>query len=154
MKVETTPIDGTENVLDSRDVIARVEYLEEQLEACYETEGSEGSFAKWLEVIANPDNKSEHPMYEEAIEHAQLIALVGEAESSPDWEHGEQLICESYFTQYIEELIAQCYESPKEFRSGEWPYRHMTFDYEAAAQEAKDDYFEVTLFGSTYFIRA
>lgn len=47
-----------------------------------------------------------------------------------------------------------CYEMPKEINSGVWPWRHMTIDYEAAAEEAKQDYMEVTLSGNTFFIRA
>lgn len=74
-------------------------------------------------------------------------------ESSPDWSYGETLIREDYFTKYIEELIDDCYEIPKEMNSGEWPWRHMTIDYEAAAEEAKQDYMELNYDGVTYFIR-
>jgi hypothetical protein len=43
---------------------------------------------------------------------------------------------------------------PKEMKSGNWPWRHMTIDYEAAAQELKADYNEVTFAGHTYLIHA
>lgn len=71
-----------------------------------------------------------------------------------DWEYGEQIIPEGEFTSYIEELIDDCYKLPKELTSGEWPYRHITVDYEAAAEEAKQDYVEATAFGVTYLMRA
>ena len=53
----------------------------------------------------------------------------------------------------VEELIDDCYELPKEFKSGEWPWRHMKIDFEAAAEEAKQDYTSVEFFGITYWIR-
>lgn len=73
--------------------------------------------------------------------------------SSPDWIHGETLIREDYFTTYIEELIADCYRLPKELTSGDWPWRHITVDYDAAADEAKADYMEADFDGVTYYIR-
>jgi hypothetical protein len=42
---------------------------------------------------------------------------------------------------------------PKELNSGNWPYRHITVDYEAAAEEAKGDYTKVDFAGQTYLIR-
>ena len=83
-----------------------------------------------------------------------LEALAAECEGYGDWEHGATLIHEDYFTSYIEELIDDCYELPKELTSGEWPYRHITIDYEAAAQEAKADYIEVDYDGVTYLMHA
>lgn len=119
-------IRNTDDVIDSRDVIARIDELEsaEALDA-YET-----------------------------AELAALKALASEAEVSPDWIYGETLIRESYFTDYIEQLIDECYEMPKEINSGEWPWRHATVDYEAAADEAKADYLECDFDGVTYLIRA
>jgi hypothetical protein len=42
---------------------------------------------------------------------------------------------------------------PKEMNSGQWPYRHMTIDYEAAANEAEQDYMTVDFDGVEYLIR-
>ena len=89
----------------------------------------------------------------DAHELKALLALADEAECSPGWSYGETLIHEDYFTDYIEEFINDCYELPKEFNSGDWPWCHMTIDYEAAADEAKQDYREVTLDGQTNYIR-
>lgn len=115
-------------VIDSRDVIARIEELQ--------------------------DNESRTSLEEEELQ--ELLKLQSEAESSPDWLHGETLIHRSYFVTYIEELIHECYEMPKELKhgSGQWPWRHISLDYEAAANEAKADYFEVYYFGEAYLIRA
>jgi hypothetical protein len=83
-----------------------------------------------------------------------LRKLRDEADGSPDWEYGETLIRESYFTDYIEELIRDCYSLPKEMNSGEWPWRHMKIDFEAAADEARADYIEADFNGVTYLIQA
>ena len=65
----------------------------------------------------------------------------------------EELILESYFVDYITDLINQCYEMPGEKQQSSWPYRHMKMDYEAAAEEAKQDYTEGTFGGYTYYVR-
>jgi hypothetical protein len=83
-----------------------------------------------------------------------LREVVREGENSPDWNHGETLIHESFFETYIEDLINDCYELPKEMNSGQWPYRHLTLDISSAAEEAKQDYYEIEVEGNVYFIRA
>ena len=118
-------IDNTQDVIDSRDIIARIEELE---------------------GIENPSS-------EEAQELAILLKVQEQADGYSDWKYGESLIRESYFTDYIKELIADCYELPKEFNSGAWPWRHMTLDYQAAADEAEYDYTRVDFDGVTYLIR-
>lgn len=119
-------IDNTQDIIDSRDIIARIEELEG-----IENQGSE-----------------------EAQELAILLKVQEQAEDCADWQYGEALIRESYFTDYIKELIDDCYELPKEFNSGAWPWRHMTLDYESAADEAKDDYTHIDFDGVTYLIRS
>ena len=132
-------IDNTQDIIDSRDVIARIEELVAEL-ADYDND--EGDLCAHDAMIATK------------AELDTLLALQSEAESSPDWSHGEALIHEDYFTDYIEELINDCYEMPKVINSGAWPYRHITIDFEAAAKEAKQDYMEVDFDGVTYYIRA
>ncbi len=134
-------ISTSDNTIDSRDVIARVEELTGERDS-YNDE-HEADDTSWAKAF---------PMEAEELE--ELEKLAAEAEKSPDWLHGETLINEDYFTDYIEELIKDCYEMPKAMESGEWPWRHMTMDYEAAAKEAKVDYMEVSFRGVTFLIRA
>lgn len=131
-----TTIENTEDVIDSRDIIARIE----ELESCRDDHES--------------DPTGGHFSDEDAAELAALLALAAEAESSPDWTYGEQLIRRSYFVDYIAEIIDDCYELPKELTSGNWPYRHITIDYKAAADEAEQDYMSVDFDGVEYLIRA
>lgn len=116
-----------DDVIDSRDIIERLEELSD----------------------------AEELTEDEAEELEQLKALAEEAEGySSDWLHGETLIKDEYFTDYIEELIKECYSLPKELTSGDWPWRHITIDYEAAAEEAKQDYACVTFGDDEYWIRS
>lgn len=139
---------NSDDVIDSRDVIQALEELDAEFQSRYDEylddldgEGEELDFEDWL-------------YDQDTSELDALKSLTEQAENSPDWEYGETLIRESYFTRYIEELIDDCYELPKEFNSGNWPWRHMTMDYEAAAEETKVDYMEVDFDGVTYLIRA
>jgi hypothetical protein len=140
----TTTLDNTNEMIDSRDVIARIEELEnEQSDLVQQL--SDGEITE-AEMIAFDEDKGR--------ELDALRELAAEAESSPDWIHGEQLIRASYFVQYITELIDDCYDLPKELTSGDWPYRHITIDFEAAAKEAEQDYNSVDFDGVEYLIRA
>lgn len=125
-------ISNQDDIIDSRDIIARIEELETAF------------------------NDEEAGLSEEELEELKALqALAEEAEDySSDWIHGEQLIRRSYFVDYITQLIHDCYELPKEFNSGNWPYRHMTIDYEAAADEAEQDYASVDFDGVEYLIRS
>jgi hypothetical protein len=127
-------ITNSEDVLDSRDIITRIEELQAERDEQPD---------RWAEE--NPDD---------AEELASLEKLAAQAEPyAADWEYGETLIRDSYFVDYIEELIRDCYEMPKEMTSGNWPYRHISIDYKAAAEEAKQDYTAVDFDGVTYWVR-
>lgn len=137
--------DGTEDIIDSRDIMERKEELEarveEEREKLPEFRSHEAIFLALTE--------------DEIKEMEALQTLCEQASSSPDWNYGETLIRESYFEEYIEQLIDDCYpEVSKALSSGEWPMRHLKLDIEDAAREAQVDYFEVEFNGSTYLIRA
>lgn len=113
-------ISNSDNVIDSRDVIENIKNLED----------------------------TEDPEEQEELEALQ--ALADEAEGSPDWEHGETLIRDSYFEDYARELA----EDTGMVKGNEdwWPLRHI--DWEAAADELKQDYFSVDFDGVEYWIRS
>lgn len=112
------------DILDSRDVIERIDALIEDKE---------------LEILT--DN--------EAAELEALEALRDELQSyCPDWQYGEALILESYFTEYAEQLAEDI--GAIDTRNTTWPGRHI--DWKAAAEELKQDYTcaEIRYNGSTY----
>ena len=169
-------ISNTDNVINSRDIIERIEELTGDFQALVDDienaeteEDKEAAFVALSDWLGDEDVTDELKALDfvdldfdavsvwaesdDAHELKALLALADEAECSPDWLYGETLIHEDYFTDYIEELINDCYELPKEFNSGDWPWCHMTIDYAAAADEAKQDYMEVNFDGATYYIR-
>ena len=147
-------ISNSDDVIDSRDIISRIEELYDDLHdyysdyvlECEEDKTDGGSFDDWLDL--------EDCYRDEKDEYLILAKLASEASDSPDWTYGETLIHEDYFTKYTEELIDDCYELPKEMQSGNWPWRHITIDYDAAADDLKQDYFTVNYDGQIYYIRA
>jgi len=145
-------ISNSDNVIDSRDVISRTEELLSQLTDEYEEQDTTLSFEYWLQ----DENNSGEP--DDVVEYRQLAELVEQCGNCADWNYGATLIRESYFVEYIEELIDDCYELPEELQSGrkggQWPWCHMSIDYGAAADEASQDYETVIFDGVEYLIRA
>jgi hypothetical protein len=79
----TDEISNTDDVIDSRDIIARIEELES---------------------LMGPETTED-----EIAELEALKALAAEAEPyAPDWIYGAALIRDSYFEQYAEELVKDC----------------------------------------------
>jgi hypothetical protein len=145
--MSTRNIDNNEDVLDSRDVIARIDELESELREQFEAELNTGSdFEKWLERVADQQDFS---MVDEAVELQILRSLAEEGAGSPDWAHGETLIRDSYFVDYAEQL-ADDIDAIK--REANWPLNCI--DWEKAAEQLKADYFSVEFDGVTYWVRS
>ena len=168
---------GTDDIINSTDIIERHSELEDELETLLDdVDNAAEMFTSQREHCAvygtsqNPDEIAElyrlRNVWDAAMQlmerwraenQAELNALQAICklgEGYGDWSHGDVLISEDYFTKYIEELIGDCYEMPKGFDSNAWPWRHMKIDYEAAAEEAKSDYVEIECNGHTYSFRA
>src|SRR5687767_13220712 len=114
----STDISNMDNVIDSRDVVARIEELESLRNDWQETneleefpgydESEEGT--KWYEWEES----------EEGQELKILKALADEGEGSPDWSYGETLIRDSYFEDYAQQLAEDLgYMQSKEIH---WPF--------------------------------
>lgn len=118
-----TTICNTDSIIDSRDIIERIEEL--------------------TELIAgelSPD------YFKEAIkEYDDLMTLQEECEGVDDWNYGVALIHESYFEQYMDEMLEDCGDIPRNLPC----YLSITVDYDAL----KQDYIEVYFNGETYYVR-
>jgi len=116
------------DIIDSRDVIERIEELES------------------LEADATDDE----PMLEEdAEELKRLRALAEDLEGyCSDWRHGETLIADAYFATYAEELASDIGAID---RNARWPLNHI--DWNAAADELKQDYTSAEYGQTTYWAR-
>ena len=128
-------ISNGDDIIDSRDVIARIEELTEMRDAFIE---SEPSAIAWAE--AEPDNAEELTALEALAEEASGYAA--------DWRYGETLIRDSYFERYAQELADDIGAIPS---NAEWPC--TCIDWERAARELQMDYTSVDFDGVTYWIR-
>ena len=174
--MKMTNFNWGDDLIYSRDLIARHEELTEEYDSLMEdVESAEDELNEFIKEYGtgdyDEDQEKEFALLNEQLDNANdalndfnssydkdeletLTEVIRQAEDCSDWIHGEGLIHENYFTQYIEDLVNDCYEFPEEFNSKKWPWTHMNMDWDAAAEEAKQDYTEVTVDGHTYYIKA
>lgn len=127
-------ISNFDDVIDSRDVIARIEELESKL----------------LNEDGEIDTANEDENYRDACgELAALQALADEASGyAADWRHGEALIRDSYFKDYAMDLAEDIGAIN---RDATWP--NTCIDWDQVARELQMDYTAVDFDGVTYWIR-
>ena len=119
-------IDHSYNIIDSLDIIERIEELEQDI------------------------NDSRHESTdEEKAEYKALKALAEECERySSDWTHGETLISRIYWVEYVQDMLADCGTIPKDI-----PW-FVEIDWEATARNVESDYSSVYFDGEEYLIRS
>lgn len=127
------------DVIDSRDVIERIEELQGERETACDEPGHGYDCARRQEWDEDEDGQ----------ELKKLLALQDEASSSPDWQHGEALIADGYFEEYAQELAEDIGAIQK---GATWP--NDCIDWEEAASRLKQDYYSVTYGETEYWIRA
>ena len=116
--------DNNSDIIDSRDVIVRIEELEE-LEELEEIEEDE----------------------KEELESLQALAEQGESYGG-DWQYGSTLIRDSYFEEYAQDYAESCGAMND---SMSWPYTYI--DWEGAANELQMDYTSIDFNGVDYWVR-
>lgn len=129
----TTTLDLSADVIDVRDIIARVEELANDL-TTYSAEAH-----------ANPELAAEHAALCAIL--ADIKGLGGDEQWEGDW-YPVTLIRDSYFRDYAEELADDCGLIPKD---AQWPL--TCIDWEQAARELRYDYSGVDIDGVTYWTR-
>ena len=130
----TNEISNTDSVIDSRDIIARIEELEELYDEFKEEQEGEEINAK--------DEEWEY--YDELKE---LKDLEEECRDFDDWQYGLTLIHESYFVDYCKDLVEDIGDLPQNLAD------YIVIDWEATAENLKVDYSEVDFGGETYYVR-
>jgi hypothetical protein len=131
------PFTPGDEMIDSRDIIERIELLQS------DDERDEGG----------------------TEELHQLVELADEgAAYAEDWQYGETLILDSYFVEYTREMVEDCGYFSHDYQGGPysaghheidwnaWPYRCI--DWERVADEMKADYTTIMFGGCTYWIRS
>lgn len=154
-----TDISKFDDIIDSRDVIARIEELQDEHTALEDTlteaeealdafdpEQGGGDEAELHQNVHHARTALE--AWDGAAELATLEALAKEGEQyAPDWRYGATLIRESYFERYCEELVEDIGDMPKGVPS------YVVVDWEATARNIKVDYTEVEFDDITYLVR-
>lgn len=145
-------ISNSADVIDSRDIIERIEELESDRDDF---------------VIGAPDGtETPDPLGwargnpDEAEELAALKKLADEAEGyAEDWHHGVTLVRDTYFQEYAQQFAEDTAGSKEEaelIRNGggsHWPFTHMQINWETASDALKEDYTEVDYDGVAYWVR-
>lgn len=112
------------DTMDTREVLARVKFLEESV--------NDGDGAD-----------------DEKAELAALREFVDELDGYGDLADGETLIRDSYFPTFAREFA----QDVGDFKDdGRWP--HSCIDWDRAAEELQEDYVSAELDGVTYWMRA
>lgn len=128
----TREISNSDDVLDSRDIIERIEELESLLPETAEL------------VMPGTANELE----EIRTELEALQALAEQAASyAPDWEYGATLVRDSYFVDYCEEMVKDIGDLPANIPG------YLAIDWEATADNLRVDYTSVEFDGVTYWVR-
>jgi len=127
-------IDETQDFIDSRDVINRIDELERMRD----------DWNAWNEAPdRDPDDEPEEFTRDDEKELEELTDLQDECNYG-DWHYGETLISEDAIESYLDEMVRDCYAIP------ELPaFMSIEIDYEAL----KMDYQVVTLRGFDFYIR-
>lgn len=125
-------ISNTDNVIDSRDVIARIEELAQQ-----------------ARDYANDEEGAEPLSDEEDAEMSSLSDFATQgANSTDDWDHGATLIRYSYFTEYIRDYVQEMSSDALSTLPD-----YVMIDWEATADQLHSHYSSVEFDGVTYYVR-
>lgn len=145
-------ISNSDDIIDSRDVIARISELQTEI-----NEATEGAGKTWDadETVRHGQSRDEYiaehidiNLSDERDELAALLALQEEAEGyAPDWTYGATLIRDSYFVDYTQELLQDIGDLPKDLPG------YLVIDWEATARNIQYDYTGVDFDGVTYWVR-
>ena len=151
---------NSDDVIDSRDIIERIEELEnERQELVGAIDGAkDGLKAKidssrdLIDGLKAKIEEAKDALIEWDDENGEeLTALMNLADEganeSSDWSYGETLIHEDYFTKYVRQLVEDIGDLPHNIPG------YLVIDWEATAENLKADYSEIDFDGQTYYIR-
>lgn len=121
-------LDNTDDVIAVRDMIERFEELDEERQAC---------------TLHDADAEELHEI-ERVLD--KLKGYGGDEQWRGDW-YPVTLIRDSYFVDYVQELLEDCGDIPANLPH----YIHI--DWEATARDVRVDYSSVEIDGVTYWYR-
>ncbi len=139
-------IDNTDDVIDSREVIERVEELESDLTCLGENidlaeDDEERKEAREALKDWNDNNLDE-------LKSLGDLCAEGE-DTTSEWSDGTPLINDNYFTEYTEELCKDIGAIPSYLP---W-YISNHIDWDGVAREIQIDYSSIDFDGTTFWVR-
>jgi hypothetical protein len=147
---DITDFDGAD-IIDVRDVIARVEELREELDALKEdaefneendgTQSHRDALAK-LDAWPTSEEGEELAKLEEFL--SDLCGYGGDEQWNGDW-YPVTLINDDHFEEYMDDMLEDCGDLPKNIPA----YLKIVVDYDML----KQDYSAVEFEGNTYYYR-
>lgn len=137
-------ISNSDDVIDSRDVIERLESLTDERQALVDAieeaddgedkEAAQAALDEWQE--------------DDGDEWQALTKLAEEAEGdAPDWTYGATLIRRSYFVDAMRELCQDIGDVPEDLPA------YLEIDWQKTADNLEADYTSVDFDGQEYLIR-
>lgn len=152
----TDSLDNDQDIIDSRDVIARIaELMPFRIDrkgtddvdiAEFKTREEAEQFLK--DEDYDPEIMVITEIDEEAIELSQLKNLAEQGRNLEDWEYGVTLVRDSYFEEYAKQYAEDLGLLPSE---PSWPLAFIAWD--EAADALKEDYEELDFSGVVYWAR-
>lgn len=143
-------IDNFADTLDSRDIIARIESLEEDREAHADSIAAASEYAEEspeydaLITTGRADWDATSP---DADERAALLAFAKECKGVPDWEDGATFVRNSHFTEYV---LEYCGDVPRDLS---WYQEMVVIDWAATVRNIRQDYMCVEFGDVIYWVR-
>lgn len=154
--MRTRDISNSDDVIDSRDVIARIEQLEDErqglvddLDDAQTSAAEDDDNAELADALeAATSALEDFDDSDEGQELKALKALAEEAEGyAADWRDGATLIRDSQWVEYCRELLVDIGDLPKDLPS------YIEIDWNATAENLQVDYTSVEFDGVTYWVR-
>ena len=102
-----------------------------------------------IKRVAEIDDAVSEDDYSDIDELEALSSIIDQVGDCVNFENGESLIHEDYFTEYCQELCEDDGDIPKELP---W-YVENHIDWKGVARERKQDYVEVDFDGVSYFMK-
>ena len=133
MSTTNNELDLSANIIDVRDIIARVEELEAELSPTEESEGDDNEEREELATLRGILD--------------ELKGYGGDEQWEGDWYPGT-LIRDTYFEDYARELAEDIGAVD---RNASWP--NTCIDWEEAAEQLQQDYTTTDIEGTDYWYR-
>jgi len=150
--MKTNEVDNGQDIIDSRDIIARIDELQSLLDEDFECPDCEQSepISEWGEKETCPHcGEGQLIGLDDEKDELEILKDLASQCNYGDWDFGTTLIRDSYFEQYAQELAEDIGAID---RNANWPLNNI--DWDTAADELKIDYTCVNFDGEDYWLRA